>query len=322
VNVTRIHRLLRLITLLQSGRRYDVEALMQELGVSRRTLFRDLNVLEAAGVPYYFDDQARTYAIRQTYFLPPVNLTLQESLALLLLTRKFLSERVTPHFEAAMRAAIKIESSLPGKVQQHCGPLLDAVEIRWPPTSDIESIRGPFDLLHEAIVNRHCVRIRYESYYEQREIQTVLEPYRLVFMGRGWYVIGRSRMHQAVRTFKLERIVGIEMLNESFVPDKKFNIAEYFGNAWHMIRDEKTYHVRVLFKPMVAGNVEEVLWHPTQRIERTPDGCLLFEADVDGIREISWWVLGYGDQAVVLEPPELRELIRRHAEGMLAAYRE
>ena len=46
----------------------------------------------------------------------------------------------------------------------------------------------------------------------------------------------------------------------------------------------------------------------------------VFEVDVDGLGEISWWILGYGDQAEVLEPAKLREMIASHAEGMLAKY--
>jgi len=50
------------------------------------------------------------------------------------------------------------------------------------------------------------------------------------------------------------------------------------------------------------------------------DGSLIFEVEVDGLNEISWWVLGYGDQAQVLEPPELRDLIAEHARRMLSYY--
>jgi len=71
----------------------------------------------------------------------------------------------------------------------------------------------------------------------------------------------------------------------------------------------------------VAGNVEEVLWHKTQSTHRLTDGRLIFEADVDGVHELCWWVLGYGDQVEVLEPTELRELLVERIERMAAMYR-
>ena len=87
-----------------------------------------------------------------------------------------------------------------------------------------------------------------------------------------------------------------------------------------MVRGETPYHVEIHFSSKVAGNVEEVAWHRTQRMRRRLDGGLVFEVDVDGIEEISWWVLGYGDQAVVYEPVELRRLLASHAQAMVEQY--
>jgi proteasome accessory factor B len=78
--------------------------------------------------------------------------------------------------------------------------------------------------------------------------------------------------------------------------------------------------VVIHFSQMVAGNVEEIAWHRTQQTERGLDGSLIFEADLDGISEIAWWVLGYGKEAVVKQPPELQTLIVEHARAMMAAY--
>jgi proteasome accessory factor B len=77
----------------------------------------------------------------------------------------------------------------------------------------------------------------------------------------------------------------------------------------------------VRFAPQVAQNVAEVAWHRTQKTVPLPDGSLDFCVRVSGLSEISWWILGYGDQAEVLEPPALRELIAARAERIVARYR-
>ena len=64
---------------------------------------------------------------------------------------------------------------------------------------------------------------------------------------------------------------------------------------------------------MVADNVAEVAWHKTQRAVRNDDGTLDFHVTVSGLQEISWWILGYGDQAEVLQPVELRQLVAARA---------
>ena len=133
-------------------------------------------------------------------------------------------------------------------------------------------------------------------------------------------MIGHSEGAQAVRTFKIERMAQCRLLEEHFVVDEPFSLAEYFGNAWQMIRGDERSHVKLKFTPKVASNVEEVLWHRTQQTTRCDDDSLIFEVDVDGINELSWWILGYGDQVEVLEPPELRELIGKRADRMCGIY--
>ena len=85
MDVGRIFRLLRVITLLQGGRYPSASDLAGELEVSRRTVFRDLNVLEMAHIPYYFDPVQGGYQVNRHFFLPPINLTLTEALATILL---------------------------------------------------------------------------------------------------------------------------------------------------------------------------------------------------------------------------------------------
>ncbi len=128
-------------------------------------------------------------------------------------------------------------------------------------------------------------------------------------------------MHDDVRTFKIERINRLENTNTRFRPPKHFDLQSYLGNAWNMVRGDGRFHVEIHFSNMVAGNVEEVMWHKTQRTRRKSDGALVFEVDVDGIDEIAWWILGYGDQAVVTEPEALRKLIASHAVQLAQYYK-
>ena len=91
--------------------------------------------------------------------------------------------------------------------------------------------------------------------------------------------------------------------------------------CWHLIPEPgPDQAVVVRFQPMVAENVAEVTWHKTQRVVRNDDGTIDFHATVSGLGEISWWVLSYGDQAEVLQPPALREIVRRRCQGALDRY--
>ena len=80
--------------------------------------------------------------------------------------------------------------------------------------------------------------------------------------------------------------------------------------------------VVVRFSKLVAQNVAEVRWHKTQQLQFNDDGTLDFQVTVSGLKEISWWILGYGDQAEVLAPPKLRQLVAERTERAAAQYRE
>lgn len=319
MNISRIDRLLKIVTQLHSGRSLSVEDLARETGVNRRTIFRDLEVLDRAGAPFKFDRREQRYKLTREFFVPPVDLTLEECLSLMFMTQKMISRDVSPNYAAALKASIKLESTLPNELQGSCTELLRQMDFNMTPVSPVDGLTGHLCDLQSAIVEQRKTKIRYEP-PTLSAFDDVLHPYHVAFIRRAWYVIGLSENDSAVRTFKIERIGEYQLLPERFEDDQDFDLAEYFGNAWSMIRGEQSYHVKIRFEPYVATNVEEVMWHKTQSTVREEDDSLIFEVDVDGVEEISWWVLGYGDQAVVLEPPELREIIRARAKEMCRSY--
>jgi proteasome accessory factor B len=84
-----------------------------------------------------------------------------------------------------------------------------------------------------------------------------------------------------------------------------------------MIPEGKIYNIKLRFLPMVANNVAEVQWHSTQKVTHNRDGSATIEFRVDGLREIAWWILGYGDQVQVLAPKALRNKVLETAKNMI-----
>jgi proteasome accessory factor B len=124
-------------------------------------------------------------------------------------------------------------------------------------------------------------------------------------------------MHDSIRTFKISRIIKLEILEKCFVDEEKFDLSEYIGRAWSMIPEGKIYRVKLQFLPKVARNVTEVRWHSTQQVEHNPDGSATVEFRVDGLGEIYWWLLGYGDQVRILAPKTLRDKILAAAKNII-----
>jgi predicted DNA-binding transcriptional regulator YafY len=323
MNLSRIRRLLRLIHLLQGGRAFNTEALALSCEVSRRTIFRDLCLLRDAGVPLVYDELHQGYQVPGTYFLPPTSFTPEEALALIVLCHDVGCQLPAPFFALARDAAMKVESTLPASLRERIRATGYAVQIQMVPANRLDGQETVYERLLQAVTERRSVRIRYRSLAEQEEICTRLHPYRLLFSRRSWYVIGRSSLHRATRTFNVGRIVALELLEDRYEVPRGFSVDRYLRNAWHLIAEAgPDREVVVRFRKKVAQNVAEVAWHKTQRLEFRPDGSLDFRVTVSGLGEISWWILGYGDQAEVLQPPELREMVAGHAARMVECYRQ
>jgi len=322
MSVSRVHRLLRLIAMLQSHRAYDADGLAEELEVSRRTVFRDLNMLELAHIPYYYDEQTGGYRIRQHYFLPPVNLTINEALALLVLAGRMRGAGSLPLLSAAGKAAMKIENALPQAVRSEVGSLADKLSMKADPVARHEGLDEMFDSLMQAVQRKNVCRLVYLGFDERKQMTLTVHPLRLTFQGRAWYLLGWSVSHGQIRTFKLGRIRKLTVTDRTFMPPEQHLLDGHFGQAWSMIPEGRLYEIHLRFTPKVAGNVAEVRWHDSQRVEWGGDGSIDFYVTVDGLGEILWWILGYGDQVEVLAPKELRGRVADVAERLAERYRK
>jgi proteasome accessory factor B len=318
MKLSRIVRLVELIGLLQVGRGHNVSSLALTCGVSRRTVFRDLEVLRYAGVPLKFDDEQQRFRLQDSFLLPPTNFTPQEALSLLVVCQELGQVAGLPFYSSARQAATKLENSLPQRLRDYVRQASHAIEIRLEPINRLDRHELVYEQLLLAAARRRPVRITYDSLTEWREIGTKLSPYKLLFSRRSWYVIGRSSIHRAIRTFNVGRILELEPIDESFKIPRGFSVGRYLRNAWHLVPErgpDRRVHVR--FDRLVAQNVAEVDWHKTQRTKLRPDGRLDFHVTVSGLREISWWILGYGDQAEVIRPAALRRMVADRARRLL-----
>ena len=322
MKLSKISRVMQILTTLQAGKSYAVGDLSKMFGTSRRTIFRDLKELQAIGVPYHYDAKTGGYTIDPEFFLPPVDLNLQEALSLLLLAHKASRQIQLPFRKSALLAALKIENNLPAKIRQYCNLALQNISTRSGAQAPIDLLDRTFAGLQKAIINKRKVNIRYHSLFEGQIIDVELCPYHLLYNQRAWYVLGHSSLHKSVRTFKLNRVKELEITDKCFLGGEKFDVADFFGRAWSMIPEGRLYHVKLRFLPKVAHNVTEVQWHSTQKVTPNSDGSAAVEFRVDGLGEITWWILGYGDQVQVLSPKVLREKIVEVAQNMIQLHEE
>jgi predicted DNA-binding transcriptional regulator YafY len=319
---SRIHRLLRIFNLIQSGPGWNATRLAEECKTSERNVYRDLKAIDAAGIPYFFDKQTGSYTIRRDFFMPAVELTLEESLALVALGQVATTEQV-PFMKPAARAVAKIRNQLPAKIRDALGESEEQIEMDLARSSTGEGVEDVYETVKRAITQRRALLCTYEP--AKKTVGTkndafLFKPYKLFFSQRAWYAIGRHESRSQVRSLRLNRFDSIKPTDISYSIPAGFSVQKHLGNAWRMIRGEKSYDVELLFDADFAETISDTAWHPTQETEPADNDGLIFRCKVDGLSEIVWWILSMGRHCKVVKPPELIDLVQKETREMLKHY--
>jgi len=322
-HASQVHRLLKIILLAQQNSAGGLADLAERFNVTARTIKRDVGLLKALGVPIRHDREVGEYVIDADFFLPPVQLTASESLALVALGEQIAGREQVTFTRAAASAIEKIRGQLPESVLEQIDGIERHIDIRLAAAGGHEAdeqFADVYEQVTRALRDRRKLRLRYESLNEASDPETpfLFHPYRLVFDQRAWYTIGFHESRQDVRQLKLCRVATIEQTDRPYAIPDDFSLDEFRGCAWRMIRGAKRYDVVVVFDKTVADTVSDTHWHFTQELDEHEDGSLTFKCTVDGLDEIVWWIMGYGEHAHVKSPPELvdriADMTRRAAE--------
>ena len=135
------------------------------------------------------------------------------------------------------------------------------------------------------------------------------------------YVIGYASWFDAVRTFKVERILDAELLEEGFDVPEGFDGPGLLAGAWGVWWGEEAQEVVLRFAPGVATRrVKETVWHASQELDELPGGGCELRVSVGEPLEMVHWIRGWGPLVEVVAPQWLREQIAREAEEVVGVY--
>ena len=297
----------------------SAQALADRIGVSKRTVYRDVLAMDMdAGLPIWNDEGK--YGLEKGAFLPPLALTLHEATTLFLAAR-MLAKASDEHDTELIGAFVKLAQILPPVLAQHIEATVDAFATT-PPNDRFTRV---FRVLAEAWANRRVVEIEYDSgVYDPKKgprrtrVQPLaIEPSALT---HALYLIGYDEGRKARRTFKVERILSAALTPDRFEAPEGESPARELLRAWDVIADEEPVSVVIRFSPAVAKRAAETRWHPSQTLEPQQDGSLLWHGRIAGMREIRIWILGWGADAEVLEPVSLRDEVAAELRRAAALY--
>jgi predicted DNA-binding transcriptional regulator YafY len=294
--------------------KWDVAGLELAFGVGRATVERDIRILRQWGT---IERKDGYFAIKQMQFLP-TTFTPSEALSLVL-AGSVAADRISlPHSDALTDALKKIDALLPEQVESMVKKMRKRVSIGIKLVRDCDA--DVLDMLSKAISFHNPIDIDYHVAARGELTRRKVDPYGLTFRFGAWYLIGFCHMRESIRTFGLDRIRAIRVLDEHFRYPKDFDLEEYLKRGWSLQSDWSPCRIRLRFCRELAGWIEGCTFHPGQKITREAAGTSIFEVNIAGWEEIKHWVLGFGDRVEVLEPAELRDAVAETAARMSLIY--
>jgi predicted DNA-binding transcriptional regulator YafY len=291
--------------------------------VTPRTIQRDLHDLEEMGIPLWDDSdeemhgRAPRYGILGGYYLPPIHLTLDDALALYLAARLLArhADSYDPHIAEALA---KLAGILPEPIADHVHATIRNLVSR----PEDERFSRVLSTLALGWATRRAVRIHHQAAHSEHVHEQLLCPYFIEpsAVGHATYVIGYASYFQGLRTFKVERILEAELTDQPFQIPEDFDGPALLESAWGIEYGEELEEVVLRFTPTVTRRVKETCWHPSQRLEDTPDGGCIMRLTLANPQEMVYWVRSWGPQVEVLGPAWMREQIAREAEETRRVY--
>jgi proteasome accessory factor B len=314
-------RLARMLRALAS-RSMTVKDLAEAFEVTKRQVYRDLDRIHEEGHPLEQSDGdgEKTWHLPPGYKgLPQISVSPYELMALHFAKCHLDYLTGTPFVEDLDSLIKKVEAGLPHKVFNHLARINQVFLPRSGPLREYAKQRTVLAQLQKALLLQRGVLLfhRRPDYDEPAEHR--VDPYRLVLHQFGLYVVGYSHRAEAIRMFAVERVVSVEVLEDSFSLPGNLKLDEIYEGLFGLI-DEPVQTVRIQFTSDVAYLVKERRWHPSQQNEVQEDGSVIVTLTIGGLEELAAWVLSWGQEAKVLEPQVLVEAVKAHLTRALRRY--
>ncbi len=319
--LSRQWRLLRMLADSKTG--FTISELQKELGISIKTMRRDLAVLANAGfrVAEATEEHGRK-RWRIAGFQEDLVLNITDMLSVYM-ARQFLEPLAgTPFWDGQQRVFIRIRQALGDQAIQYLQKLSHSVLATSAGASDYRRRGEMIDQLMVAIEDRLISLITYRSEKALEPVTQEICPQGFVYHRGSLYLVAWSNRRGEIRTYKVDRMERVEATKQKATGLENFSLKEWLKGSFGVYRSNSTQlqTVRIRFAREVARYVQESGWHHSQQTTARADGSLIGEFRVVDTAEIKRWIMSFGPNATVLEPKALVEEIESDLNIMLKHY--
>jgi len=298
-----------------------IDELAALCAVTTRTIRRDLQALQESGFPLYDDktnDDGRTrWRVNgQAFRGLSAGLTVSELCALYFSRTLLESLSGTPFRDDVESAFEKLATVLTPHMRQFLDQLPRVIATKPDPLRRLENPRQQQFIARalEATLHLRQANLTYHSKSSERTKTYLVHPYRLAYASGGLYLLAYVPEYREVRTFAVERIHDISLLEERFTPIEDLPDTAFPHSLG--VHSGPPERVQIVFEQPVVDYVRAREWHPSQQVHETATGGVTMTLDVCLDRALQSWILSFGPFARVVAPEALaRQIAEQFAEA-------
>jgi predicted DNA-binding transcriptional regulator YafY len=322
----RSSRLLSILLLLQTRRRLTARELADELEVSLRTIYRDVEALAAAGVPVYADQgRAGGYRLVDGYRTKLTGLTEQEAAALFMVGMPGPAAALGLT-EQTSGAELKLLAALAPDQRDRAGRLKNRFHLDLPAWYSEAEDSPHLAAIAEAVLHDRRIKVLYRRWEAPREVERTLSPYGLVLKNGSWYVAASSA-NADIRTYRVSNILELTTTEETFDRATGFDLPKYWQEQLDQFEVRRfTAHALVRIAPHLAKRLADLSATLLLKAitdtgaEPAEDGSITVSIPIESVPNAATQLIRFAADLEVLEPPELRAELTRVAHAILAVY--
>ncbi|GLX02041.1 YafY family protein [Microtetraspora sp. NBRC 16547] len=321
----RASRLLSILLLLQSRGRLTARQLADELEVSVRTIYRDVESLHTAGIPLYGDaGHQGGYRLLDGFRTKLTGLTAQEAEAL------FLAGMPGPAAELglgalAAAAELKIEAALPPALREGARRVREHFHLDAPGWYHDGDQAPHLPEVAGAVWNKRVLHVLYRRWAAPCEVERRLEPYGLVLKAGKWYLV--ARCEGTMRTYRVNQILDLQVTDETFERPDGFDLAGHWREHLVDFRSRLFQgHAVIRLSPegreRLSDEMSSAVIDAVDETAGAPDGqgWITATVPIESLTHAQKEFLKLGAEIEVLEPVELRRKLTEAAEALAALY--
>ena len=310
--------MVRIHQALQSGKLPNSQSLARECEVASKTIHRDLEFMrDRMGLPIAYNGATKGYYYTEEVSgFPSLQITEGELFALIVAEKALQQYRGTSFEKPLLSAIRKMEQSLPNTISLNLASLEQTISFRTraEPILNLEV----FDQLSRAAAQRQQIGLVYRKPGQAKAEARLVDPYHLANINGEWYLFAYDHARKDIRTFAPTRIQSVTTTGKTFPRPERFSLEKRLRNSFGVHSGEGTYEVVIRFNDRVADYIREKKWHESQKLRELKTGGVELHLKLSSLPEIERWILGWGGDATVVKPPELRAAVRAAATRILS----